>query len=98
MGRNDRSRRRARKERKLREQEAEERARAERALLPPTPVNHSRIRQLFANLSFRSHEKGGFKPFADFVHGPTVVASTPEELEERTDEAFVEEAVKQKPS
>ena len=98
MSRNDRARRKARKARKLAEQEAEERARAERALLPPTPINFSRLRQLFASLSFRSHERGGYKPFAGYVLGPHVVASNPQELEEKTDEAHVEMALKQRPS
>jgi hypothetical protein len=88
--RNDRTRRKARKARKLAEHEAEERAREERALLPPTPINFSRLRQIFANMSFRSHVKGGTKPFKDFVLGPHVVAKNPTELVERTDEAFVD--------
>ncbi len=100
MSRKDRSRKKARKARRLAEHEAELRAEDERRLNPPspTPVNHSRLRQVFGNLSFRSHERGGTKPFSDRVLGPTVKASTPEELVERTDEAYVEEALKQKPS
>ena len=100
MGRNDKSRKKARKARRQAEQEAQARAEEERRLHPPppTPINYSRLRQIFANMSFRSHEKGGYKPFKDFVLGPLVEASTPDELEERTDEAFVEASKGQKPS
>jgi len=97
--RNDKGRKKARKERKRSEREAQAKADEERRLHPPPPepVNHSRLRQVFANMSFRSHIQGGTKPFADHVLGPTVKASTPE-LAERTDEAHVEEALKQTPS
>jgi hypothetical protein len=90
--RNSRSRRKARKERKLREREAELRAEEEHRLHPPDlgPINESRVRQIFGSTSFRSHEKGGSKPFADFARGPTVKATNPKELEERTAEAFVD--------
>jgi hypothetical protein len=100
MGRKDRSRKRARKARVREEHEA--RAKAEEGLRlhppPPEPVNHSRLRQVFATMSFRAHEKGGSRPFKDHVLGPTVKASTPEELAERTDEAYVGETLKQEPS
>ena len=101
MSRRDRRRRLARKKRKVREVEARAKADAEYAeqrRLNPTPVNESRLRQIFLNLSFRSHEKGGTKPFEDYVFGPTVTASTPQELEEATNEFYVREALKQKPS
>ena len=49
----------------------------------------SRLRQLFANTSFRSHEKSGTKPFRDYSHGPSVAASNPEALENRVNEAYV---------
>jgi len=100
MSRKDKPRKRARKARKLAEHEAELRAEEERRLNPPppTPINFSRLRQIFANMSFRSHEKGGTKPFADHVMGPNVKASTPEELVAATDEAHAEEALKQRPS
>ena len=102
MSRNDRARRLARKARRLREQEAQERA-AQELRLNPTPINHSRVRQLFSNMSFRSHEKGGSRPFKDYVVGPTVLASNPTELRarvepEKNDESYVEEALKQTPS
>jgi len=100
MGRKDKSRRRARKERKLDEREAKARAEEERRLNPPPqePINWARLYGTFATMSFRSHEKGGTRPFAGHVLGPHVVASTPEELREKTDEAHVEEALKQEPS
>ncbi len=71
-----------------------ERARAAR-LAPgeDLPVNKSRLHQLFTNMEHR-----GFKPFRDFVFGPEVEARTPEELVERTDEAFVAETLKQRQS
>jgi hypothetical protein len=56
------------------------------------------MRRVFLNLSFRSHEKGGTKPFKDYVFGPTVTASTPQELEDATNEYYAREALKQKPS
>lgn len=86
---NDRSRRKARRLRKVAEEEARVKERADFQANPP-PINFSRLRQIFGNMSFRSHEKGGTKPFKDFVLGPHVVASTPEELVERTDEAHVD--------
>ena len=92
MSRNDRSRRRARKARKIREVEARakaDEAYAEQRRLHPTPVNESRIHQIFMNMSFRSHEKGGTKPFKNFAFGPTVEASTPQELEDATNEFYV---------
>ena len=95
--RNDKSRKKLRKARKLRDEEAREKA-AELRRLNPTPINHSRLMQIFSNMSFRSHEKGGTKPFKDHVLGPNVVASTPEDMVERTDEAHVDDALKQKPS
>jgi hypothetical protein len=92
VSRSDRSRRKARKDRKAHAHEAQARAAEERRLHPPPaePVDHSRLRQVFTNLSFRSHEKGQTKPFKDHVHGPTVKASTPDELAEKTYEAFVD--------
>jgi hypothetical protein len=103
MGRNDKGRKKARKERKrskLRDKEAQARADEERRLNPPPqePINHSRLRQIFSTMSFRSHERGGTKPLADHVLGRNVKASTPEDLVEKTDEAFVDEALKQRPS
>jgi len=97
MSRNNKTRKRARKARKLREHEAQEKA-AEDLRANPSPINFSRLHQVFASMSFRSHIQGGTKPFADHVLGPTVNASTPEELAETTDEAYVDEAVKQRPS
>jgi len=100
MSRNDRSRKKARKERKRTQLEARARAEVELRLSPPPPepINHSRLRQLFSNMSFRSHEKGGTRLFKDHVLGPTVTASTPEELEAAMVEAFVDETLKQTPS
>jgi hypothetical protein len=67
-----------------------ERARAARlAPREDLPVNKSRLLQLFVNTEFR----GGFKPFKDHVFGPEVEARTPEELVERTDEAYVAAAI-----
>jgi hypothetical protein len=86
--RNDRTRRKARKLRKRSEAVDREKA-ADELRANPTPINHSRLRQVFSTMSFRSHVKGGTKPFADHVLGPQVQASTPEELVERTDEAHV---------
>jgi hypothetical protein len=100
MSRRDRRRRLARKERKVRDAEARvkaDEAYAEERRLHPT-TDFSRIRRVFLNLSFRSHEKGGTKPFKDYVFGPTVTASTPQELEDGTNEYYVREALKQKPS
>ena len=97
MSRNEKARKRARKERKLRDAAAKEKA-ADELRANPTPINHSRLRQVFATMSFRSHEKGGTKPFKDHVLGPTVKASTPEELVSKTDEASVDETLKQRPS
>jgi hypothetical protein len=50
------------------------------------------------NGRFRSHEKGGTKPFKDCVLGPTVVASNPAELEAATNAFYAREALKQVPS
>jgi len=98
--RKDRTRRLARKARRCEEREAADKAAEEQRLNPPppAPINHTRLRQIFANLSFRSHEKGGTKLFKDYVLGATVRASTPEELEARTNEFWVDEALKEKPS
>ena len=100
MSRNDKARKRGRKERKLREREASAKTEEEHRLHPPDlgPINHSRLRQLFSNMTFRSHEKGGTMPFKDFVFGPNVEAKTPQELVERTDAAHVEATLTQKPS
>jgi hypothetical protein len=92
--RNDRTRRKARKLRKRTEAVTREKA-ADELRANPTRVNHSRLLQVFATMSFRSHEKGGTKPFKDHVFGPTVTASTPEELVERTDEAHVDETLRE---
>jgi hypothetical protein len=100
MSRRGRRRRLARKERKARDAEARvkaDEAYAEERRLHPT-TDFSRMRRVFLNLSFRSHEKRGTKPFKDYVFGPTVTASTPEELEEATNEYYAREALKQKPS
>ena len=60
------------------------------------PVNWSRLRQVFGNLTAR----GIAKPiFYGFVHAPVVVeASSPEEAEEKTNEAFIAATKKQMPS
>ena len=100
MTRRDRKRRLARRERKLRDEEARKKADeadAEQRRLHPT-TDFSWIHRVLLGGSFRSHEKGGYKPFEDYVLGPRVQASTPEELEERTTEFFVDEALKQTPS
>lgn len=83
MSRNDRGRRKARRLRKLTDQAAHERV-AEELRQNPAPINFSRLRQLFWNMSFRSNVKGGSRPFADLVIGPHVEASTPEELVVKT--------------
>jgi hypothetical protein len=100
VSRDARARRKARKARVREEREAAQRAEEEHRLHPPAPtsINFSRLRQIFSTMSFRSHEKGGTRPFDGFVLGPNVRATTPEELAEKTDEAFVAEALKQKPS
>jgi len=95
--RRNKVRQKARRARKLRELEAQEKA-AEELRANPTPINHARLLQVFSTMSFRSHEKGGTKPFKGFVLGPHVEAKSPEELVERTDEAHVEQALKQQPS
>jgi hypothetical protein len=63
--------------------------RKERALAPPTtdtPVNWSRLRQVFANLRSRRTPV-----FEDFVLAPVVVdATTPEEAEAHTNQAIVD--------
>ena len=92
--RNDKTRRKARKLRKRTEAVASEKA-ADELRAKPTPINHSRLRQIFSNMSFRSHERGGTRPFADHVLGPQVEARTPEELVERTDEAHVDETLRE---
>lgn len=92
--RNDKTRRKARKLRKRTEAVASEKA-ADELRANPTPINHSRLRQIFSNMSFRSHERGGTRPFADHVLGPQVEARTPEELVERTDEAHVDETLRE---
>ena len=56
-----------------------------RAKTAETPVNSSRLRQIFANSSHR-----GTKIFEGQVLGPEVNAKTPGELGDRTDEANVE--------
>ena len=100
MGRNDKGRKKARKERKRSKLEAQARADEERRLNPPPPepVNHSRLRQVFATMSFRSHVKGGTRPFAGYVIGPRVVAKNPAELVDRTNEAHVEMTLSKTPS
>lgn len=97
MSRKDKSRKKARKARKLVEQEARARV-DEQERLNSTPINHSRLRQLFSNMSFRSNVKGGTRPFKDYVIGPHVEASTPEDLVEKTDEFYVEQSLEQEPS
>jgi len=90
--RDNRTRKRGRKARKIRDEDARrtaDEAYAEERRLHPTPVNESRIHQIFMNMSFRSHEKGGTKPFKNFAFGPTVEASTPQELEDATNEFYV---------
>ena len=96
MSRNNKTRKRARKARKLREHEAQEKA-AEDLRANPSPINFSRLHQVFASMSFHSRIQGG-EALRRPRSGPTVKASTPEELAERTDEAHVEEALKETPS
>jgi hypothetical protein len=55
------------------------------AALADTPVNWSRLQQLFRNNSRRRT-----RLFEDVAFGPVVEAMTPAELIEKTDEAFVE--------
>jgi hypothetical protein len=100
VSRDDKTRKRCRKARKLAEREAEARVEEERRLNPPapTPINWARLYGTFATMSFRSHIKGGTRPFANFVLGPTVKASNPQELEAETERAFVEMTKKQMPS
>ena len=69
---------------------------AEPALAPraDTPVNWSRLRQLFSNLSHR-----GTRIFKDHVLSPVVVdARTPEEAAILTELALVEETKKLPPT
>ena len=87
--RHDRTRRKARKLRKRTEAVAREKI-AEELRANPTPINWARLYGTFSSMSFRSHEKGGTRPFAEHALGPHVVASNPTELVERTDEAHVE--------
>ena len=98
--RNNRVRRLARKERKAKEvatrAKADEAYAEERRLHPTT--DFSRIHQILLNGRFRSHEKGGTKPFKDCVLGPTVKASNPAELEAATNAFYAREALKQVPS
>jgi len=100
MSRRDRARRRARKARKVRDEEARKKAdeayEEQRRLHPTT--DFSRIYRILLTGSFRSHEKGGCRPFKDHVLGPRVQATTPQELEDATNEFYVNEALKQKPS
>jgi hypothetical protein len=95
--RNDRTRRKARKLRKRTEAVSKKEA-ADELRANPTPINHSRLRQIFSTMSFRSHGKGGSRPFKDHVLGPLVRASTPEELEAAMVEAHVLEALTRDPS
>ena len=75
------------------------RARAAQAAAPvapvaETPVNWSRLRQVFGNLSHR-----GTKLFEHHVLAPvTVDAETPAKLIDATERAIVEETKKQRPS
>lgn len=84
----DRTRRLARRARRRGEREAEERA-AEEVRANPSPINHSRLFQIFSSLSFRSNVRGGTRPFANYVLGPLVEAKTSEELVEKTDDLYV---------
>ena len=86
--RNDRARRAGRRARKHERREAEKMATQERRG-NPTPVNHSRLFQIFGNLSFRSHELGRTRPFEGFVIGPCVAASTPKELDAKMNDLYV---------
>ena len=90
--RRNKVRQKARRARKREEQEAEEKA-AEELRRNPTPVNHSRLRQYFSTLSFRSNVRGGTRPFAGYVLGPNVVASNPKELEAEMNNVYVEAVV-----
>jgi hypothetical protein len=95
--RDNRSRKRARKARKLDDEEARKRADeayAEERRLHPT-TDFSQIRRILLTGSFRSHEKGGYQPFKNFAFGPSVKASNPEELEDATNEAYVEQTLGQ---
>jgi len=92
MTRNKRTRRMARKERKATEVEvtakADEAYAEQRRIHPPT--DFSTIRRILLTATFRSHEKGGYQPFTNYVLGPTVKASNPEELENATNEFYVD--------
>ena len=82
MSRRERRRRRAR--------EAEAQAPAHVAPVAETPVNWSRLHQVFGNLSHR-----GTKVFEGRVLSPVVVdANSPEELVEASEKAIVEAAKK----
>lgn len=41
-------------------------------------------------MTFRSHVKGGTRPFDDYVLGPNVDAKTPEELASKTDNLCID--------
>jgi len=92
MSRDAKLRKRARKARNVRDEEAKKRAdeayKEQRRTHPST--DFTRIHHVLLNGSFRSHEKGGYKPFKDYVPGPTVKASDPEELENATNEFYVD--------
>jgi len=90
--RNDTTRRRLRRERKLRELQAGERA-AEELRRNPSPINHSRLRQIFSTLTFRSNVQGGTKLFEGYALGPHVIANNPAELVEKSDEFYVVSAL-----
>ena len=64
------------------------------AVANDAPVNWSRLRQVFGNLSHR-----GTKVFDRYVLSPVVVdAGDPSELVEATEHAIVDETKKQQPS
>jgi hypothetical protein len=86
--RDDKTRRACRRARKRERREADERAVQEQCR-NPTPVNHSRLFQIFSSLSFRSHVRGGTRPFEGFVIGPCVVAATPAELDAKMNDLYV---------
>jgi hypothetical protein len=91
MSRRDRRRRLVRKKRKVRDAEARvkaDEAYAEERRRHPT-TDFSRIYRILLTGAFRSHERGGFQPFKDHVLGPTVTASTSQELEDATNEFYV---------
>ena len=84
----------SRQKRRRRRRDREAQAAAPVVPVADTPVNWSRLRQVFGNLSHR-----GTKVFPDHVLAPVVVdARSPEEMVEATERALVDETKKQPPS